>query len=56
MDVFTDGKSLHYVLTQWELNVHQRRWLEMLKDYDINVHYHPGKVNFLVDALSTMSM
>ena len=34
----------------------QRRWLELLKDYDMNVHYHPSKANFLADALSRMSM
>ena len=52
VDVFTDHKSLQYVFTQRELNLRQRRWLELLKDYDMNVHYHPGKVNVVVDALS----
>ena len=56
MDVFTDHKSLQYVFTQRELNLRQHRWLELLKDYDINVHYHPGKVNVVADALSRMSM
>ena len=41
VDVFTDHKSLQYVFTQKELNLHQRRWLEFLKDYDMSVHYHP---------------
>ena len=56
VDVFTNHKSLPYVFTQRELNLHQRRWLELLKDYDMNVHYHPGKANVVTDALSRMSM
>ena len=56
MDVFTDHKSLQYVFTQRELNLRQRRWLELLKDYDMNVHYHLGKANVVADALSRMSM
>ena len=54
VDVFTDHKSLQYVFTQRELNLRQHRWLELLKDYDMNVHYHPGKANVLADALSRM--
>ena len=49
VDVFTDHKSLQYVFTQKELNLHQRRWLEFLKHYDMSVHYHPGKANVLAD-------
>ena len=45
VDVFTDHKSLQYIFTQKELNLRQRRWLEFLKDYDMSVHYHPGKAN-----------
>ena len=45
VDVFPDHKSLQYVFTQKELNLRQRRWLELLKDYDMNVLYHPGKAN-----------
>ena len=56
VDVFTDHKSLQYVFTQRELNLHQRKWLEMLKNYDMNVHYHPGKANVVADALRRMSM
>ncbi|WMV54778.1 hypothetical protein MTR67_048163 [Solanum verrucosum] len=56
VDVFTDHKSLQYVFTQKELNLHQRRWLEFLKDYDMSVHYHPGKANVVADALSRLSM
>ena len=43
VDVFMDHKSLQYVFTQRELNLHQRGWLDLLKDYDMNVHYHPAK-------------
>ena len=56
VDVFTDHKSLQYVLTQKELNLRQRIWLEFLKDYDMSVHYHLGKVNVVADALSRLSM
>ncbi|WMV07081.1 hypothetical protein MTR67_000466, partial [Solanum verrucosum] len=52
VDVFTDHKSLQYVLTQKELNLRQRRWLELLKDYDLSILYHPGKANVVVDSLS----
>ena len=56
VDVFTDHKSLQYVLTQRELYLRQKRWLEMLKDYDMNVHYHLDNSNVIVDALRKMSM
>ncbi|WMV08257.1 hypothetical protein MTR67_001642, partial [Solanum verrucosum] len=56
VDVFTDHKSLHYEFTQKKLNLRQRRWLEFLKDYDMNVLYHPGKANVVVDALSKLSI
>nr|GFC50449.1 retrotransposon protein, putative, Ty3-gypsy subclass [Tanacetum cinerariifolium] len=44
-DIFTDHKSLKYIFTQRELNMRQRSWLELLKDYDTNIQYHPGKAN-----------
>jgi hypothetical protein len=50
--IFTDHKSLKYFFTQADLNMHQRRWLELIKDYDLEIHYHPGKANVVVDALS----
>ena len=56
MDVFTDHKTLQYMFTQRELNLRQCRWLELLKDYDINFHYHPSKANVVDDSLSRMSM
>ncbi|KAD7478205.1 hypothetical protein E3N88_01341 [Mikania micrantha] len=51
-DIFTDHKSLKYIFTQKELNMRQRRWLELLKDYDANIQCHPGKANVVADALS----
>jgi hypothetical protein len=50
--VFTDHKSLKYFFTQPDLNMRQRRWLELIKDYDLEIHYHPGKANVVADALS----
>nr|GEZ68889.1 putative reverse transcriptase domain-containing protein [Tanacetum cinerariifolium] len=50
--VFTDHKSLQHILNQKELNMRQRRWLELLSDYDCDIHYHPGKANVVADALS----
>ena len=50
--IYTDHKSLKYVLTQKELNLRQRRWLELFKDYDCIIDYHPGKSNVVVDALN----
>jgi hypothetical protein len=51
-DIYTDHKSLKYIFTQSELNLRQRRWLESIKDYDLSIHYHPGKANIVADALS----
>ena len=56
VDVYTDHKSLQYVFTKKDLNLRQRRWLELLKDYDMSVLYHPGKANVVADALSRVSM
>ncbi|GJX90659.1 putative reverse transcriptase domain-containing protein [Tanacetum coccineum] len=50
--VFTNHKSLQHILNQKELNMRQRRWLELLSDYDCNIRYHPGKANVVADALS----
>ncbi|GFS36766.1 hypothetical protein Acr_00g0047920 [Actinidia rufa] len=54
-EVFTDHKSLKYLFTQKELNMRQRRWLELIKDYDILIQSHPGKTNVVADALSRKS-
>ncbi|GJX39047.1 putative reverse transcriptase domain-containing protein [Tanacetum coccineum] len=50
--VFTYHKSLQYILDQKELNMRQRRWIELLSDYDCEIRYHPGKANVVADALS----
>jgi ribonuclease HI len=51
-NIYTDHKSLKYIFTQADLNMRQRRWLELIKDYDLEVHYHPDKANVVADALS----
>jgi hypothetical protein len=51
-NIYTDHKSLKYIFTQSDLNMRQRRWLELIKDYDLEVHYHPDKANVVADALS----
>ncbi|KAL1189438.1 putative mitochondrial protein [Cardamine amara subsp. amara] len=53
VQVFTDNKSLKYIFTQLELNLRQRRWMELVADYDLEIAYHPGKANLVADALST---
>ena len=50
--MYTDHKSLKYIFTQKDLNLRQRRWLELIKDYDMKLHYHPRKANVVADALS----
>nr|GFD26633.1 putative reverse transcriptase domain-containing protein [Tanacetum cinerariifolium] len=50
--VYTDHKSLQYILDQKELNVRQRCWIELLSDYDCEIRYHPGKGNVVADSLS----
>ncbi|KAK1605799.1 hypothetical protein QYE76_029472 [Lolium multiflorum] len=47
-------KSLKYIFTQKELNMRQRGWIELIKDYDMEIHYHPGKANVVADALSRL--
>jgi len=51
-DIYTDHKSLKYFFTQEDLNMRQRRWLEFIKDYNLEIHYHLGKANVVADALS----
>jgi hypothetical protein len=50
--IYTDHKSLKYIFTQKDLNLRQRHWLELIKDYDLEIHYHSGKANLVADALS----
>nr|GFB97459.1 reverse transcriptase domain-containing protein [Tanacetum cinerariifolium] len=50
--LFTNHKSLPHILDQKELNMRQRRWLELLSDYDCGIRHHPGKANVVADALS----
>jgi hypothetical protein len=50
--IYTDHKSLKYLFTQPDLNVRQRRWLELINDYELEVHYHPGKASVVADALN----
>ena len=53
--IYTDHKSLKYLPLQRELNLRQRRWMELIKDYDCVIDYHPEKANVVVDALSRKS-
>ena len=54
-EVFSDHKGLKYIFTQQDLNMRQRKWMEFLEDYDFTLHYHPGKVNVVADALNWKS-
>jgi hypothetical protein len=54
-EVYSDHKSLKYIFTQPDLNLRQRRWLELIKDYDLGISYHRGKANVVADALSRRS-
>ena len=51
-EIYTDHKSLKYFFTQKKLNMRQRRWLELIKDYDYSINYHPSKANVVANALS----
>ena len=55
-EVFTNHKSLKYIVTQGDLNMRQRRWMEYFEDYDFTLHYHPSKANVVADALSWKSL
>ncbi|XP_070015583.1 uncharacterized protein [Nicotiana sylvestris] len=56
VDVFSDHKSLQYLFKKKELNLRERRWLKLIKDYDKDILYHQGKANMVADALSRKSM
>ena len=56
MDVLVDHKTLEYVFIKKELNLLQRRWLELLKDYDMSILYYLDKANIVADALTRMTM
>ena len=51
-ELYTDHKSLKYLFSQKELNMRQTRWMELIKDYEFDINYHPGKANTVADALS----
>ena len=55
-EIFTDHKNLKYIFQQKDLNLRQHRWVELLKDYDCTILYHPGKANVVANALSRKSM
>ena len=55
-EIYTDHKSLKYIFEQRDLNLRQRRWMELLKDYDFSILYHLGKANVVADALSRKSV
>jgi hypothetical protein len=50
--IYTNHRSLKHIFTQPDLNLRQRKWLELIKDYNLENHYHPGKANIVADALS----
>jgi hypothetical protein len=50
--IYTDHKSLKYIFTQKDLNLRERRWLELIKDFDLDIQYYPGKANLVADVLS----
>ncbi|GJT63664.1 putative reverse transcriptase domain-containing protein [Tanacetum coccineum] len=50
--IYTDHKSLKHIFDQKNLNIRQRRWIELFSDYECEIRYHPGKANVVADALS----
>jgi hypothetical protein len=54
-ELYTDHKSLKYIFMQSDLNLRQKRWLELIKDYDLGINYHSGKANVVADSLSRRS-
>jgi hypothetical protein len=54
-ELYMDHKRLKYISTQSNLNLRQRKWLELIKDYDLGINYHPGNANVVADTLSRWS-
>jgi hypothetical protein len=54
-ELYMDHKSLKYIFTQPDMNLRQRRWLELIKNYDLGINYHPGKANVVANVLSQRS-
>jgi hypothetical protein len=52
VNIYTDDKCLKYIFTQQDLSMRQRRWVELIKEYELEVHYHLGKANVVTNALS----
>jgi hypothetical protein len=52
-EIYNDHKSLKYIFTQNDLNLWQCQWLELIKDYDLGINYHPEKANVVADARNT---
>jgi hypothetical protein len=55
-EIYSDHKSLKYIFTQNDMNLRQRRWLELIKDYDLGINYHAGKANVVADEPSIRSI
>jgi hypothetical protein len=51
-EIYSDNESLKYIFTLNGMNLRQHRWLELMKDYDLEINYHSGKANVVADALS----
>ena len=54
-EIYTEHENLRYIFTQKELNMRQRKWLKLMKDSDLSIHYHPGKANVVTDAINQKS-
>jgi hypothetical protein len=54
-EIYLDHKSLKYIFIQPDFNLRQRIWIDLIKDYDLGINYHPGKANIVIDALSRRS-
>ena len=54
-EIYTDHKRLKYIFQQRDLNLTQKRWMKLLKNYNCSILYHPGKVNVVADVLSIKS-